>query len=260
MYEESSAVLTYLHPLSAHLFSLVIVFCYSRPAPPTLSWEVSRLCMKSTFPSVLPGCSLLHRGFWACRQSLVHHCLLPGHSLSVRQTAGSSSSSQGLQAAQWSGPNWRREVELVNIQNLTWLKFQIRLSSQDEAEWDRWESQADHPFSQTYMQEFRSQISSCPSLTAPNTVAHLGDHSMSHTALWVEVKLNTGFGWSCLHSWMVQSEEQLKNTSALSGHHVMLFTGHWEAKELFKFFGITQHCGRSQGYCRDKISNKWSQI
>lgn len=48
------------------------------------------------------------------------------------------------------------------------------------------------PLRLTHMLEFRSQISSCPSLTTPNTVAHFGDHLMSYTALWVEVKLNTG--------------------------------------------------------------------
>lgn len=77
----------------------------------------------------------------------------------------------------------------------------------------------------TYLLDFRSQISSRSSLSTPNTEAHFGDHLMSYTAPWVELIPNTGSRQSWFHSWMVQSEEQLKNTSGLSGHHETQFTG-----------------------------------
>lgn len=82
------------------------------------------------------------------------------------------------------------------------------------------------------MLERRSQISKRPSLTTPNTVAHFGDHFRSYTALWVEVKPNTGRMWSRFHSRMVQSEEQLRKASRLRGDHVTQFTGHWEGRKL----------------------------
>lgn len=44
----------------------------------------------------------------------------------------------------------------------------------------------------THMLALRSQISRISSLMAANTVAFLGDHLMSTTALWVEMKLITG--------------------------------------------------------------------
>lgn len=92
--------------------------------------------------------------------------------------------------------------------------------------------ETDNKHRRTHMLECRSQISSCPSLTTPNTVAHFGDHLRSYTALWVEVKPNTGWKWSRFHSWMVQSEEQLRNASWLRGDHVTQFTGHWEGRRL----------------------------
>lgn len=160
--------------------------------------------------SVSPGWPLPYWGSWAGRQSLVHHCLQPEHSLSVMQTARTSSSHQGQQAAQWLDPSWRTEDYMVDTQVSHYI-----------------DPQTCPPLSLTHMLEFRSQISSCPSLTTPNTVAHLGDHLMSHTALWLEVKTNTGQWLSCVHSWMVQSEEQLRNAAGLSGDHVTQFTGHW---------------------------------
>lgn len=81
---------------------------------------------KATCPSVLPGCSLPHWGSSAGRRSLVHHCLLPGHSLSVWQTARTSSSHRGQRAAQWLGPSWRREVHIVDTQDHSWLRFHMR--------------------------------------------------------------------------------------------------------------------------------------
>ena len=60
----------------------------------------------------------------------------------------------------------------------------------------------------------------------PNTVERLGDHLAVYTALWVDVKLSTGEEWPFLHSWMVQSEEQLRNTSGLKGDHSTWFTEH----------------------------------
>ncbi len=78
----------------------------------------------------------------------------------------------------------------------------------------------------THMLEFRSQTSTCRPLMAANIVDQFGDHLTVYTALWVDVKLNTGVKRSCFHSWMVQSEEQLRNTSGLNGDHSMWFTGH----------------------------------
>lgn len=78
----------------------------------------------------------------------------------------------------------------------------------------------------THMLEFRSQISTCPPLTAANIADQFGDHLTAYTAFWVDVKLNTGVKWSSFHSWMVQSEEQLRNTSEQNGDHSMWFTWH----------------------------------
>lgn len=78
----------------------------------------------------------------------------------------------------------------------------------------------------THMLKVRSQISICCSLMAANIVDQFGDHLMAYISVWVDVKLSTGVKWSCFQSWMVQSEEQLRNTSELNGDHSMEFTGH----------------------------------
>ncbi|KAI9546524.1 hypothetical protein NQZ68_026745 [Dissostichus eleginoides] len=71
-----------------------------------------------------------------------------------------------------------------------------------------------------------SQISTISPLMAANTVEEFGDHLTVDTVLWVDLKLITGLEQSCFHSWMVQSEEQLRNTSGLKGDHSTWFTGH----------------------------------
>lgn len=79
----------------------------------------------------------------------------------------------------------------------------------------------------THMFKVRSQISSCLSLTAPNTVACLWDHLTSCTTPWMHVKVSRGRRWCCFHRWMVQSEEQLRKTSGLNGDQATAFTAHW---------------------------------
>lgn len=169
----------------------------------------------------LPGCSLQHGGSAAGTPSPGHHCLLPQHSLWGMQTEGTSSSVQEQQAAQLPDPNWKIEVmesgSLSPLVSSSFLRADVLTG--------RVKSSKQIP--QTYKLEFRSQISSCSSLTAPNTVACFGDHLTSATG-WLEVKLNKGLMQSCFQSWMVESEEQLRNTSGWRGHHVMQFTGHWQ--------------------------------
>lgn len=78
----------------------------------------------------------------------------------------------------------------------------------------------------SHMFKLRSQISSCLSLTAPNTAACLRDHWTSCTAPWTQVKVSRGRRWYCFQSWIVQSEEQLRNTSGLNGDQATAFTAH----------------------------------
>lgn len=73
--------------------------------------------------SASPGCSLPRGGSSAGRRSLVHRCLLPGHSLSVWQTAGTSSARQQRQAAQGPGLSWRG---YEGPEGLAWHTFHIR--------------------------------------------------------------------------------------------------------------------------------------
>lgn len=88
------------------------LFCLQGVWPPQ---HLPTLCMPAggSYLSILPGCSVPHWCSWACRQSLVHHCLQPGHSLSVWQTAGTSSPHQQQQVAQWLGLSWRRRMYMV---------------------------------------------------------------------------------------------------------------------------------------------------
>lgn len=190
-----------------------------------------------TTPLHLPGCLLPHRGSWAGKPSRAHRCHLPGHSLSEPQTAESWISHQGQEAGQWPGPDWGDKTEWRHSARLSVTGERCLLG----VWWDSWGNQAQHTVragsqtsaAQTHMLTFRSQISSCFSLTAPNTVAHLGDHLTSITAACVELKPSTGLRWSCFHSWRVQSEEPLRNTSGLRGHHEMQFTGHYEGEKSY---------------------------
>lgn len=90
--------------------------------------------LKATCPSVLPGCSLPWWGSWADRQWRFHRHLPPGHSLCVRQTAGTSSSHQGQQVSQWLGPSWGSEQ---------FMCFTSERDKTSETERDRQQTQTD---------------------------------------------------------------------------------------------------------------------
>lgn len=103
---------------------------YSLWSPDTTSTCLLHLCLQQAvseglLPSVLPCCSLPHWSSWAGRQSRVHRCLLPGHSPSAWQTAGTSSSHLGQHAPRWLGPGWRRGEVFT------------QRDRQSENEWDR---------------------------------------------------------------------------------------------------------------------------
>lgn len=74
----------------------------------------------------------------------------------------------------------------------------VHVSNQTEIELDYGTDR--FSLSVTYMLEFKSQISTCSSVIAPNTVAHFGDHLMLYTGFLVEVKPNKGVSLPCFHS------------------------------------------------------------
>lgn len=106
-----------------------------------------------------------------------------------------------------------------------------------------WVKQKNQPtrHKSTHMFKLRSQISSCLSLTTPNMPACLGDHLMSCTAPWMQMNVNRGRRWLCFHSWTVQSEEQLRNTSGLNGDQVTTFTAHWGWQSKFSANNVNKY-------------------
>lgn len=150
------------------------------PAHASSIYACSRRCLKACFPQF----------YLAALSHIEVPELVDSHvsiAVSYQDTVRLRGKQQGLHLHTWGSTLHDDWVQAEGEERCLLRETdRVRMSEIDHNQ------QTDLRLSLTHMLESRSQISSCPSLTHPNTVAHFGDHLMSDTALWLEVKPSTG--------------------------------------------------------------------